>query len=214
MLVNESLDTWQHPQLAQKICIAALSQVIGRNVRVPAVSSPLPRPSTAIFPRDLTRQLVYSTISHLVLISLLRGPSMPRAVVAGLLHLINHTCFEASLVMPRIAYPNRFLSTRCLNNTLTFFHGFNLPLLTRAIAQFDGSAGHSGLARQHRISRDARVLNGRTDSGWTRHPSRHLPRHLSYHMENDRSRRYLLLMVRIALTLALRLCPLASISLT
>lgn len=53
----------------------------------------------AIFQHDLKGLMAYSTISHLGLITLLFGLPTPLAVVAGLLHLINHACFKASLFM-------------------------------------------------------------------------------------------------------------------
>src|SRR5690606_37523825 len=53
----------------------------------------------AIFQHDLKGVLAYSTISHLGLITLLFGLSTPLAVVAGVVHILNHATFKASLFM-------------------------------------------------------------------------------------------------------------------
>src|SRR5690606_41520265 len=50
----------------------------------------------AIFQHDLKGLLAYSTISHLGLITLLFGLSTPMAVVAGVVHILNHATFKAS----------------------------------------------------------------------------------------------------------------------
>jgi multicomponent K+:H+ antiporter subunit A len=53
----------------------------------------------ALFQHDIKGLLAYSTISHLGLITALFGISAPMAVVAGILHIINHATFKASLFM-------------------------------------------------------------------------------------------------------------------
>jgi multicomponent K+:H+ antiporter subunit A len=53
----------------------------------------------ALFQHDIKGLLAYSTISHLGLITALFGISAPLAVVAGILHIINHAAFKASLFM-------------------------------------------------------------------------------------------------------------------
>src|SRR5699024_6617985 len=53
----------------------------------------------AIFQQDLNGLLAYSTISHLVLITLLRGMGSPLSAVAALFHTLNHATFKASLFM-------------------------------------------------------------------------------------------------------------------
>ncbi len=53
----------------------------------------------AMFQHDIKGLLAYSTISHLGLITALFGISEPLAIVAGLLHIINHATFKASLFM-------------------------------------------------------------------------------------------------------------------
>lgn len=54
---------------------------------------------TAMFKHDLKGLLAYSTISHLGLITLLFGFSVPLATVAAIFHIINHATFKASLFM-------------------------------------------------------------------------------------------------------------------
>lgn len=53
----------------------------------------------ALFQDDLKGLLAYSTISHLGLMTMLLGLSTPLAVVACLLHIINHAAFKAALFM-------------------------------------------------------------------------------------------------------------------
>ncbi|HSN70114.1 MAG TPA: proton-conducting transporter membrane subunit, partial [Steroidobacteraceae bacterium] len=53
----------------------------------------------AMFRHDVKSLLAYSTISHLGLIVFLLGLGDPLAVVAGLLHVVNHATFKASLFM-------------------------------------------------------------------------------------------------------------------
>ncbi len=54
---------------------------------------------TALFQEDLKGLLAYSTISHLGLMTMLLGLSTPLAVVACVLHIINHAAFKAALFM-------------------------------------------------------------------------------------------------------------------
>ncbi|KAF1046113.1 monovalent cation/H+ antiporter subunit A [Xylophilus sp.] len=53
----------------------------------------------AMFQNDLKGLLVYSTISHLGLITLLLGLNSPLAAVAAVFHIMNHATFKASLFM-------------------------------------------------------------------------------------------------------------------
>lgn len=53
----------------------------------------------ALFKHDIKSMLAYSTISHLGLITLLFGIATPLAVIAGILHIINHAIFKAALFM-------------------------------------------------------------------------------------------------------------------
>jgi multicomponent K+:H+ antiporter subunit A len=53
----------------------------------------------AIFRHDLKSLLAYSTLSHLGLITFMLGLGSPLALVAALLHVINHATFKASLFM-------------------------------------------------------------------------------------------------------------------
>ncbi|MHC9036674.1 proton-conducting transporter transmembrane domain-containing protein, partial [Cobetia marina] len=53
----------------------------------------------ALMKQDLKGVLAFSTISHLGLITLLFGFNSQMAAVAGLLHIINHATFKASLFM-------------------------------------------------------------------------------------------------------------------
>lgn len=53
----------------------------------------------ALFRDDIKGLLAYSTISHLGIITLLFGLNRPLAVVAGLLHVLNHALFKAALFM-------------------------------------------------------------------------------------------------------------------
>jgi len=53
----------------------------------------------AMFRHDVKGLLAYSTISHLGLIVFLFGLDHPLALVAGLLHVVNHATFKASLFM-------------------------------------------------------------------------------------------------------------------
>src|SRR5690606_18554637 len=53
----------------------------------------------AMFQIDLKLVLAYSTISHLVLITLLFGLNSSLAAVAGVFHIVNHATFKASLFM-------------------------------------------------------------------------------------------------------------------
>jgi multicomponent K+:H+ antiporter subunit A len=53
----------------------------------------------ALFKDDLKGLLAYSTVSHLGLITMLFGLSVPTAAVAGVFHIINHATFKASLFM-------------------------------------------------------------------------------------------------------------------
>ncbi|HBJ35040.1 MAG TPA: monovalent cation/H+ antiporter subunit A [Planctomycetaceae bacterium] len=53
----------------------------------------------ALFKDDLKGLLAYSTVSHLGLMTMLLGFSSPLAVVACVLHIINHATFKAALFM-------------------------------------------------------------------------------------------------------------------
>jgi len=53
----------------------------------------------ALFEDDLKSLLAYSTVSHLGLMTMLLGFSTPMAVVACVLHIINHATFKAALFM-------------------------------------------------------------------------------------------------------------------
>ncbi len=53
----------------------------------------------ALFEDDLKGLLAYSTVSHLGLMTMLLGFSTPMAVVACMLHIINHATFKAALFM-------------------------------------------------------------------------------------------------------------------
>lgn len=53
----------------------------------------------AMFKDDLKSLLAYSTISHLGLMTMLLGFSTPMAVVACVLHIVNHATFKAALFM-------------------------------------------------------------------------------------------------------------------
>lgn len=53
----------------------------------------------ALFKDDLKGLLAYSTVSHLGLMTMLLGFSSPLAVVACILHIINHATFKAALFM-------------------------------------------------------------------------------------------------------------------
>lgn len=53
----------------------------------------------AMYQDDLKALLAYSTISHLGLMTMLLGFSTPMAVVACVLHIINHATFKAALFM-------------------------------------------------------------------------------------------------------------------
>src|SRR5690606_12361106 len=51
------------------------------------------------FQREMKGVLAYSTISHLGLITLLLGMNSKLALVAAVLHMLNHATFKASLFM-------------------------------------------------------------------------------------------------------------------
>ncbi len=53
----------------------------------------------ALFKDDLKGVLAYSTVSHLGLMTMLLGFSSPLAVVACMLHLVNHATFKAALFL-------------------------------------------------------------------------------------------------------------------
>lgn len=53
----------------------------------------------ALFKDDLKSLLAYSTVSHLGLMTMLLGFSTPLAIVACMLHIINHATFKAALFM-------------------------------------------------------------------------------------------------------------------
>lgn len=53
----------------------------------------------AVFKNDLKSLLAYSTVSHLGLMTMLLGFSTPMAVVACVLHIINHATFKAALFL-------------------------------------------------------------------------------------------------------------------
>ena len=53
----------------------------------------------ALFKDDLKALLAYSTVSHLGLMTMLLGFSTPLAVVACMLHVINHAAFKAALFL-------------------------------------------------------------------------------------------------------------------
>src|SRR5690606_20367988 len=53
----------------------------------------------ALFQDDLKGLLAYSTVSHLGLMTMLLGFATPMAVVACVLHIINHATFKAALFM-------------------------------------------------------------------------------------------------------------------
>jgi multicomponent K+:H+ antiporter subunit A len=52
-----------------------------------------------LFQDDLKGVLAYSTVSHLGLMTMLLGFSTPMAVVACMLHVINHATFKAALFL-------------------------------------------------------------------------------------------------------------------
>src|SRR4029078_638981 len=54
---------------------------------------------SATFQRDMKGVLAYSTISHLGLITMLLGMNSQLALVAAVLHMMNHATFKESLFM-------------------------------------------------------------------------------------------------------------------
>jgi len=75
----------------------------------------------ALFKDDLKGLLAYSTVSHLGLMTMLLGFSSPLAVVACVLHIINHATFKAALFM-NAGIVDHEAGTRDMNRLGGLFH--------------------------------------------------------------------------------------------
>lgn len=81
------------------LVLSAGDQIRRHSLYIPVLVLVLLGAYFAVFQQDLKGLLVYSTISHLGLTTLLVGLDTPLGVVAAIFHLMSHATFKASLFM-------------------------------------------------------------------------------------------------------------------